>query len=821
MGRAHKSSSSISSMSLLLLLLAFSSFLTRGAAQAVTSYSSDLSPPNQRYGSPAAAAAAAASAAAAGGDSAAKNAAAMTAAADMEGAQAAALSSSPSLPVHGHSRMFAADPVVTELLAVSDYERFLKEAAASEKAVIMMLYSAWCPHCYSYRKTFSRLASDLQRFFRFAAVNCMESSSLLHQCSQLGVFALPSIKLFVPASIHQKLPPEEKQQKPIAAAVGHLFLELPGAHGGGVLDSFGGGDSNNNTSSSTSNNLKSNNFNMAVHSLALPSEDVMTAVMYAAKQTLQTITEDDLRLTLHGDVAAFQHLYGKPCEADRWDGEQKALSSPSPSSLRLSSPAAAAADASAAAAGAASRVHDAVRGLQFVLGSWVVTVSDRLSRADEFSIIDLLEAVRASVPIRGVKKAAALATLHLFNSASSSGSGSSRSGGDRYEQPQLQQQEQLERQRGRDVGGSFESAFQVYEELDEALHAEKGFRAAEWRQWVGGLPFGAEAPSLPSAKVPELRHCTTLTCSVWMLMHLLAEGAAETARQVHVHPKCGPANTFYKRKAQALPIYLLKRQQIKQKHLNLQEILDISAMDTSELISHDPALGCMVVPAFDVAYSFFNFLRRFFGCADCRRHFYLHFTRRHYGLEQLAPPQGAFTVFSPFSLGGATPNQQQEQQRQQELLLLEQAFRSQPSGCTDAWKGLEAERQKLDELRLWLWRLHNAVTMRAAADTTLLHVKGEEDAANYANCDVRWPASSTCSSCRANADAAAASAAAAAAAAEKEKKERGIISVPILVARDADKEIDDMVKSDAADFDAKSILKYLNEYYWPKSFMVK
>lgn len=651
-----------------------------------------------------------------------------------------------------HSKMFATDPVVEEVVHGEDYNGVLELASQTNKAAIVMLYSAWCPHCFSYRKTFSRLAADLKDKFHFAALNCMEDDDLLEICSALGVFALPSIKLFVPAALHRKLPAADRQKKPMGSSVGHLFLEVSGRHDGGLLDSFD----------------ESSRIPMAIHSLALPSQDIFLAVQYAAKQTLQRISKSDMPLTLEGDLAAFEYLKNKPCEASRWESEDV----PSALSHGLRKPRDANAD-KAAEALAHARVHDAVRGLQFILSSWVVTVSERLTKADEFALIDLLEVARAVVPLKSVKKAAAHAILHLYHSTRAEVT---------LHKPQTRNT-RIE---------PFSDEFRLYNELDDALHAVKGMKAAEWRKWIGGIPFGEFAPALAPLEEPKLEHCTTVTCSVWMLLHLMAEGAAELAQQVSVHPKCGPEEVFYKRKAQALPIYLLREQEAKGREINLDEIFRISSMDTADLIHHNPSLGCMIVPSFDLAYTIFNCLRRFFGCAACRHHFRVHFSRRSHGLQELLPPEGEYAISPPFS-SAATASKG--------LSLLEN-YRSQAKGDTDAWSNRNVEKNKLDKLKLWLWRLHNSVTVRRAADTTLAFVKGDKTAGNYANCDTRWPPKTSCNDCRTGTT-----------------PSSGFISVPLLVARDSERELS--IEDEINDFNEKEILAFLRKSYWPLVFLRK
>lgn len=472
-------------------------------------------------------------------------------------------------------------------------------------------------------------------------------------------------------------------------------------------------------------------------------------------------------MTLEGNIAVFEHLKDKPCEALRWKSEEP----PSPLFFGLRKPRDANAADKAADALANARVHDAVRGLQFVLSSWVVTVSERLTRADEFALIDLLETVRASFPMKSVKRAAAHAILHLYYSSRAEVT---------LQKPQARNSQ----------NEPFSEELRLYNELDDALQAAKGLKAAEWRQWIGGISFGESAPALAPLKEPNLKHCTTLTCSVWMLLHLLAEGAADVAQQVRVHPKCGPEEVFYKRKAQALPIYLFREQEAKGREINLEEIFRVSSMDTAELIDHNPSLGCMIVPSFDLAYTIFNCLRRFFGCTACRHHFLVNFSRRAFGLRELLPPEGEYAISPPFSSATAA---------KAGTSLLEN-YRSQASGYIEAWSNRNVEQNKLDKLKLWLWRLHNSVTVRTAADTTLNFVKGDKAAKNYANCDIRWPTRSTCPGCRLGTT----------------TPDSAYISVPLLVARDSERDLS-KEEDEYSDFSEKEILAFLRRSYWPQA----
>ncbi|OEH77327.1 hypothetical protein cyc_08203 [Cyclospora cayetanensis] len=664
-----------------------------------------------------------------------------------------------------HSRMFASDPIIEELVLEEDYRRALEHANEANRAVIMMLYSAWCPHCFAYKKTFSRIAADLKDKFSFVAMNCMENEKTMDLCGDLGVFALPSIKLFVPASTYHTLPPEDRQVQPIDSSLGHIILELPGMRGGGILDSLG--------------NEKTHN--MCVHSLALPAEDIMPALLYAAKQTMQRIDKSNLRLTLEGDLASFEHLRDAPCNSVRWESEDhhqqaRHVSSSPPSGMRGTG-----SDQQSTETLARARVHDAVRGLQFVLASWVVTVTERLTEADQLALIDLLEVARATIPITSVKRAAALSILHLYSSGNL-GAESLRGG------------RSVKRALGRTSEDRFTDELRIYSELDHVLQAGKGLKAAEWRAWVGSVSFGKEAPPLAPLEEPKMRHCTTLTCSVWMLLHLLADGAAALAQQVAAHLKCGPQQVFYKRKGQALPVYLLLQQRSEGKAANTEEILDIASMNTEDLIDHYPSLGCMVVPSFDAAYTIYNFLRRFFGCTACRHHFRVLFSRRSFGLLELQPPEGDFSLTLPL----VEPPKSLDSDSQGHSPLLAR-FRSQSEGQTEAWSGRFVEQRKLDHLKLWLWRMHNAVTVRTAADATLAFVKGDHEAKNYVNCDTRWPPKSACRECR-----------------METLTPAGIVSVPVLVARDSDKDVLS-IEEEYGDFDQAAILDYLKKSYWPTS----
>ncbi|KAL8271878.1 hypothetical protein Esti_004268 [Eimeria stiedai] len=651
-----------------------------------------------------------------------------------------------------HHKMFLADSVVEELLQEKDYLFLLEKARTKDKAAIIMFYSAWCPHCFAYRTTFSRLASDLQNRFFFAALNCVESSALLNICGTLSILSIPAIKLFVPASIHRKLPPSEQKPKQINVAVRRPLWEALEVHSGGLLESF---------------DEKGDN-PMAIHALSLPAGDLFSAVQYAARQTLQTIPKSELPLSLGALPTAFEHLNGMPCVDERWGFEE--VIAASHYSRHSSEASRAAAEAAAAEELAQGRMHDAIRGLQFFLASWVLAARDTLTRADEYALIDLLELVRATIPLKSVRKAAALATLHLHASGERGRRGAAAVG------------EEARRYRLRRDEAQFAQVLEVYNELDEALSLQPGQRASDWRRWVGTLSFGEEAPPLPPLQEPLLNHCSTLTCSVWMLLHALAEGASHLAQLLIEHPKCGPEEVFYKRKGQALPIYLLREEEAKGREADFEDIAERASLSTEELIEWKPSLGCMVVPSFELAFYVFNALKRFLGCETCRRHFTIQFARRTHGLLELQPPEAPLILKPPAAAAAGAAS----------APLLEE-FRSQEAGTVAAWEERRVEQSKLDKMRTWLWRLHNAVNVRTAADATVAAVKAGSgsEASAFANCDVRWPPKLACSACRMG-----------------PPPTSGLISPALLAARDADPDIF-AVEEEISDFDQKRILQYL------------
>lgn len=212
-----------------------------------------------------------------------------------------------------------------------------------------------------------------------------------------------------------------------------------------------------------------------------------------------------------------------------------------------------------------------------------------------------------------------------------------------------------------------------------------------------------------------------------------------------------------------------------------------------DLIHHNPRLGCMIVPSFDVAYIVFNVLRRFFGCSACHRHFQKQFYHRTHWLDKLQPPAGTYTLSTPVPTTTVGED---------ERALLEE-FRSQKHGYLVARSAIRDEKNKLQILKLWLWRLHNAVTVRTAADTTLAYVKGDKNASNYANCDVRWPPRSACMECRG-----------------WPVPGAGSISPGMLLKRDANPDIL-AVEEEINDFDEPALLDYLKKSYWPKGFQNK
>lgn len=594
-------------------------------------------------------------------------------------------------------------------------------------------------------------------------------------CGNLGIVALPSIKLFVPPSLHLQLPASEQHRKGGTQLEGNLHFDIPDMPDGGALDSFD----------------TSHPGNLAIHSLALPSDDIYLAVQYAARKTQQQIKKTDLQLTLGGKFAAFEHLRGVPCSAYRWHHEQLPGSVDSPASQQQTKEGRGVGRRSSRAgnsettcgSSARARLHDGIRGLQFILASWVVTEREHMSFADEFALVDLLEIVRAVIPIESVKRAAALAIIHLHNSMQVP----------LHDLP-LRKPELVTRE-----SPSFSEVLELYMNIDDSLRFTKGLKTADWRKWIGSVSFGAEALPLPPLEEPKLKHCTTLTCSVWMLMHVLAEGAKELSVKISTHSKCGRDKVFFKRKGQALPIYLLQQQQQQRRPVNLDQVIDTASLSTEALIERNPSLGCMSVPAFEVAYGIYNFLRRFFGCNACRQHFTLLFSRRSHGLDAISPPAGEAHIRLPLPRDIKARRQVHMQvpvPNGNNSSSLED-FRGQLGGSNSAWTNRQAEARKMDELKLWLWRLHNAVTVRTAADTTLAFLRGDLGAVNYANCDTRWPPRAACASCR-----------------NIQPPETGLVSIPLLVARDADRDIL-AVEEEFGDFNKAHVLDFLRQWYWP------
>lgn len=643
-----------------------------------------------------------------------------------------------------HRKMFAAVPFVEELLTVEAYNELQDLIIQTNKPAIVMLYSAWCHHCFIYKKTFSLLAEDLHEKFHFAALNCMESSDLHQLCIGLKVIAFPFIKLFVPASIHLKLPEDQQQVKVHDPSSQYVLYDIHKLKLGGFLNSFDAASQR----------------PLAIHTLALPADDIFLAMAYAGKQTLQDLSTLDLPKTLGSSVLALEPLRGKPCEASRWPSEEVA-SEQEPKTETKDERKKNIAD---------DRVHDAIRGLQFFLASWVATPSDELSRADVFSLIDFLEVVRAAVSPKEIKRAATLAILHL------------------YRKGNLNKIEQKLSVILNAVNAGFKDQFEVYRHLDQDLQETTGMKAASFRDFIGRVSFGSEFPPLPPLVDPELRHCKSTTCSVWMLLHFLAEGSSALANLIIEHPGCGIDKVFYKRKAQALPIFLLRQQEATGTKADDAEILRISAMSTDELIEYDGKLGCGIIPAFDVAYYTYNVLRRFFSCSECREHFRIQFEHQTHGLSVLLPPEGEYILSSPDVLVAAD-----------EQSLLEQ-YRSQPESDAGSWNVRREENRKLNKLRLWLWRLHNAVNVRTAADSTLAFVKGDEAAKSYLNCDVRWPPQSACKACR-----------------FPRVPPKARVSVDLLASRDDNKDIF-AIEEETSDFYESQLQAYLKESYWPTSF---
>lgn len=225
-----------------------------------------------------------------------------------------------------------------------------------------------------------------------------------------------------------------------------------------------------------------------------------------------------------------------------------------------------------------------------------------------------------------------------------------------------------------------------------------------------------------------------------------------------------------------------------------------------ELIDEYPALGCMLVSASELSLTYHNLLSRFFGCAECRAHFLSQFEQRMHGLNELQPPAGSYrlSAWASATADSATP----------EALLEDFRSEGEAAAIFDPWKATAAEQDKLDSARLWLWKLHNSVSVRVAADSTLAYVQGQQEGRNYANCDTRWPPVDLCQGCRSG-----------------DAPQLGRISVPLLAARLKLKEQEAQEDHrqqphhhagsdglESADFNEEAVLDLLRKTYWDSQF---
>lgn len=189
-----------------------------------------------------------------------------------------------------------------------------------------------------------------------------------------------------------------------------------------------------------------------------------------------------------------------------------------------------------------------------------------------------------------------------------------------------------------------------------------------------------------------------------------------------------------------------------------------------ELIERHPHLGCGFLSARDVAVTIRETVARFFGCVACQKHFAKNFHLGLYGLAEITAP------------GSESPSASASTSQASTGFLLQ-------------------ELHKVDALRLWLWRVHNAVSVRVAAHQTLNFWAGDARAKDFVNCDARWPPVESCLLCR--------------------KRETTTPAASLLTSEWlslAAKEDGVGIQPSSEDFDERRVLAFLHEQYWPPEF---
>lgn len=263
----------------------------------------------------------------------------------------------------------------------------------------------------------------------------------------------------------------------------------------------------------------------------------------------------------------FQHLNADTvhaCSATRWAADEAAKAASKAQSLG----GVVAANSAKGRSLARHRLHDAISGLVYLLTTWVPSVGvdaseaplgpvssssggEKLSAASEEALIRLLEVVRELVPLQAVKKAAAEAILFVHA------------------------------KRARVAAPVSSTSLLMQLEQRRLPSTNKGgagsLSVADWRSFVAKLNFGEEHPALAPLQEPKLVVCETITCSMWMLFHFLAESATVQAREVFASEQCKRVGIRILETRQPLPVSFVDRFSVRQTRRQ-QEAIALAAL---------------------------------------------------------------------------------------------------------------------------------------------------------------------------------------------------------------------------------------------------
>ncbi|PFH35662.1 hypothetical protein BESB_053130 [Besnoitia besnoiti] len=398
----------------------------------------------------------------------------------------------------------------------SGFRSFVSRHLAAGDVLVILFFSRHCPHCVRFKETYRALAdaygaSDSSEkngvFFGAMDAGAVQGDdgkeSIWEILREFSVAFIPDVRIFAPLHLVRKE----------AAVGGGSVVDLGAEYANGGLPAW---------------TLLVPNDHMTAEGIAgLIRAHISTENLEKMRDTDRDESDTQrsrlslLQMILKNLSATCPSAEFSPvrpfsssslCQGrERWAAETERLPPPQ---------------------GADFRLHDALAVLQHTLQRWTVAgdALTYLTAVKERSLSRFLEVARYALPGRNVKGAVFRLLLLLHEK----GSGlQPLPPGALSEELIVDAQAAAAAPTGGGAEGDGARASRATQAAEDASEAEgdvlrltPALQKAVWSKALGSLAIAGVSGEDASAGVqlPALRHCTTLLCGVWSLLHIIAEG---------------------------------------------------------------------------------------------------------------------------------------------------------------------------------------------------------------------------------------------------------------------------------------------------------